>query len=43
MRGYEKEIAPLDIDGSVEDRQIACEALANAVNGLLQRKMSSLQ
>jgi hypothetical protein len=43
MRGYEKEIAPLDIDGSAEDRQIACEALANAVNGLLQRKMSSLQ
>jgi hypothetical protein len=43
MRGYEKEIAPLDIDGSAEDRQIACEALANAVSGLLQRKMSSLQ
>jgi len=43
MRGYEKEIERIDIDGSVEDRQAACEALVNAVNALLQRKMSPLQ
>jgi hypothetical protein len=43
MRGYEKEIEHLEIDGSVEDRQVACEALVNAVNALLQRKTSALQ
>jgi chromosome segregation ATPase len=43
MRSYEKEIEHLDIDGSVEDRQVACEALVNAVNTLLQRKTSALQ
>jgi hypothetical protein len=28
----------MDIDGSVEDRRLACEALVNAVKALLQRK-----
>jgi chromosome segregation ATPase len=43
MRGYEKEIEHLEIDGSAEDRKVTCEALVNAVNALLQRKTSALQ
>jgi len=38
MQNLEKEGEGLDIDGSVEDRQVACEALVNAVKALLQRK-----
>jgi hypothetical protein len=38
VRSLEKEIAALDTDGSVEDRRVASEALANAVRALLQRK-----
>jgi hypothetical protein len=34
----QKEAEGPEIDGSIEDRQAACEALANAVNALLQRK-----
>jgi hypothetical protein len=42
VRNLEKEVEGLDTDGSVEDRRVACEALVNAVNGLVQRKTSSL-
>ena len=42
MQNLQKEIENLEIDGSSEPRKTACEALANAVNGLLQRKSSSL-
>jgi len=38
VQNLEKEGEGLDIDGSVEDRQVACEALVNAVKALLQRK-----
>ncbi|MCW4047562.1 MAG: hypothetical protein NWE99_08400 [Candidatus Bathyarchaeota archaeon] len=38
VRGLEKEIEKMDIDNSVEDRRVACEALINAVKRLLQRK-----
>lgn len=38
VRSLEKNIEGLDTDGSVEDRQFACEELANAVKALLQRK-----
>jgi DNA repair exonuclease SbcCD ATPase subunit len=41
MQNLQKEIENLEIDGSSEARKTACEALANAVNGLLQRKSSS--
>jgi archaellum component FlaC len=41
VRSLEKEVERLDADGSVEDRQGACEALVNAVQALLQRKTSS--
>jgi chromosome segregation ATPase len=43
MRAYEKEVEHLETDSSLEDRRLACEALVNAVNSLLQRKTSSLQ
>jgi chromosome segregation ATPase len=43
IRDYQKEIEHLETDGSLEDRRVACEALVNAVNALLQRKTSSLQ
>ncbi|MCW4053915.1 MAG: hypothetical protein NWE84_03210 [Candidatus Bathyarchaeota archaeon] len=42
-RSLEKKIGGLEIDNSVEDRQVACEELANAVKALLQRKTLSLQ
>jgi hypothetical protein len=42
VQNLEKKVEGLDIDGSVEDRRIACEELVNAVNALLQRKTSSL-
>jgi uncharacterized phage infection (PIP) family protein YhgE len=42
VRNLEKDVEVLETDGSTEDRQVACEALANAVNALLQRKASSL-
>jgi hypothetical protein len=38
VQGLEKELEEMDIDGSVEDRRLACEALVNAVKALLQRK-----
>ena len=41
MRDQQKEIENLEIDGSLEARRAACEALVNAVNGLLQRERSS--
>jgi hypothetical protein len=43
IRAHQKEIEYLETDGSIEDRRVACEALVNAVNALLQRKASSLQ
>jgi hypothetical protein len=38
VRSLEKNIEGLDTDGSLEDRQFACEELVNAVKALLQRK-----
>jgi DNA mismatch repair ATPase MutS len=43
IRDYQKEVENIEIDVSLEDRRVACEALVNAVNALLQRKTSSLQ
>lgn len=37
VQRLEKEMDKVDIDGSLEARRVACEALANAVNALLQR------
>lgn len=34
----QKEVKDADVDGSLADRQAACEALANAVNAFLKRK-----
>jgi hypothetical protein len=34
----QKEVTAADVDGSLVDRQAACEALANAVNAILKRK-----
>jgi hypothetical protein len=34
----QKEVTDSDVDGSLADRQAACDALANAVNALLKRK-----
>jgi len=42
VRNLEKEVEGLDIDVSAEDRRVACEALVNAVNALLQRKTLTL-
>ena len=42
VRNLEKEVEVLETDGSAVERQVACEALINAVNALLQRKASSL-
>jgi hypothetical protein len=41
IRDQQKEIDSLEIDGSLETRRAACEALVNAVNGLLQRERPS--
>jgi len=38
VRSLEKKVEGLETDGSVEDRQFACEELVNAVKALLQRK-----
>jgi DNA repair exonuclease SbcCD ATPase subunit len=38
IQKLQKEIENLEIDGSLEARRAACEALANSVNALLQRK-----
>ena len=38
VRSLKREIESLETDGSVEDRRLACDALANSVNALLQRK-----
>ena len=38
VRKLEKEIEGLETDGSVEDRQVACEALVNALEAFLNRK-----
>jgi hypothetical protein len=40
IRDQQKEIEKQEIDGSLENRRAACEALLNAVNALLQRKKS---
>jgi len=42
-RSLEKKSRGLEIDNSVEDRQLACEELVKAVKALLQRKRLSLQ
>jgi uncharacterized phage infection (PIP) family protein YhgE len=42
IQDQHKEIENQEIDGSLEARRAACEALVNAVNALLQRKRSSL-
>ena len=39
IRDYQKEIENEEIDGSLETRRIACEALINAVNTFLQRNL----
>ncbi len=39
IRDQEKEIEKQEIDWSLEPRRTACEALVNAVNALLQRKI----
>ncbi|HVP16174.1 MAG TPA: hypothetical protein VMT42_02280 [candidate division Zixibacteria bacterium] len=38
IRVEEKEVENQDVDGSLETRQAACEALVNAVNALAERK-----
>ena len=38
MQSLEKEIASKETDGSLEARQVATNALANAVKSLIQRK-----
>jgi DNA repair exonuclease SbcCD ATPase subunit len=43
IRDHQKEIEHIETDGSLENRRVACEALVNAVNALLQRKISALQ
>lgn len=40
IKKYQKKIAELDSDGSLEERWFACEALIDAVNNFLQRKAS---
>jgi hypothetical protein len=42
IRDQQKEVENQEIDWSLEARRVACEALVNAVNALLQRKGSSL-
>jgi hypothetical protein len=42
IRDHQKEIENPETDGSREDRRVACEALVNAVNALLQRKTFQL-
>jgi hypothetical protein len=39
IRDHQKEIENQEIDGSLEDRRVACEALVNVVNALLQRSL----
>jgi len=41
MQDQQKEIETLEIDGSLETRRAACDALINTVEGLLQRGRSS--
>jgi hypothetical protein len=43
MQNLQKEINSIEIDGSLDARRAACEALANAVNAFLKRKMLLLQ
>jgi hypothetical protein len=43
IKDHQKKTEHLETDGSIEDRRLACEALVDAVNALLQRKTSSLQ
>ena len=40
MRDQQKEVENQEIDGSLEARRAACEALVNVVNALLQRQKS---
>jgi hypothetical protein len=41
IRDLQKEVEKLEVDGSLEARRAACEALADAVNALVERKRSS--
>lgn len=43
LRSLEKKVRGLEIDNSVEDRQIACEELIKAIRALQQRKTLPLQ
>jgi chromosome segregation ATPase len=43
IRAHEKEVEHIETDSSLENRRLACEALENAVNTLLQRKTSPPQ
>ena len=43
VRSLEKKVEGLETDGSIGDRRVACEALVNFVNALLQRKTLTLQ
>jgi hypothetical protein len=40
VQRIEKEIETLETDGSLEARRVACDALVNGVNALLQRKQT---
>ena len=39
IRDYQKEVENQEVDASLETRRVACEALVNAVNVLLQKDM----
>jgi len=43
VRSLEKKVGGLETDDSVEDRQVACEELLNAVKALHQRNTPSIQ
>jgi len=43
MEGLRKELEKLETDTSIEARQAACNALSDAVNGLVQRNASMLE
>ena len=43
IRDLQKEVEKLEIDGSVEARRVACEALVDAMNAFVERKKLSLQ
>jgi hypothetical protein len=41
IKGFQKIMRDMEVDGSLEERWFACEALIDAVNGFLMRKPSS--